>query len=340
MLKRNLYLTALPLLIIASIISLYVESIGKSLDIVNKISLPILIVWLCIFLIHVGLRKNMMVIEVLTFIFLSVFHLYRFYFVITDGLGGAEQGLDEYMFWMPLFYIYIYLIFRRKIGLYFSLVIYSLTLLMGIYELFHHFQKHISALDTLTQFYLSSIVYIVGLYFLNHLVAVYMESETLRELAYTDFLTNLPNRRTIEGELLREFNKAKNSKIPLSVIILDIDDFKKINDTFGHDVGDSILIELSDLLKKCIRDTDYIGRWGGEEFVIMTPNQNRSQAVQLANRLRQTIENHLFPYVGSVTSSFGVTELKDEDDMNSLFKRVDQALYASKSGGKNQVTIL
>ena len=322
-LKRKVYLFSLPLVMIATIIALFIEGYNQRMDLANMVSLPILLVWLTVFLINVALRKKIILMEILTFIFLCIFHLYRFYFVITQGLGGGGNDLDEYTFWIPLFYIYIFLIFGRKKGLFYSLVIYSFTLVMGIYELINHFNNHINELDTLTQFYVSSMVYIIGLYFLNHLVEVYMENETLQNMAYTDFLTRLPNRRKIESLMQREYYEAKNSLAPLSLIMLDIDNFKKINDTFGHDVGDLVLKELSDLISKNIRDTDYLGRWGGEEFMIITPNQNKSQAKQFANRLRQIIENHVFPYVGSVTSSFGVTELNDTDNINSLFKRAD-----------------
>lgn len=123
---------------------------------------------------------------------------------------------------------------------------------MGIYELINHFNNHINELDTLTQFYVSSMVYIIGLYFLNHLVEVYMENETLQNMAYTDFLTRLPNRRKIESLMQREYYEAKNSLAPLSLIMLDIDNFKKINDTFGHDLGDLVLKSYQILLAKIL----------------------------------------------------------------------------------------
>lgn len=102
-LKRKVYLFSLPLVMIATIIALFIEGYNQRMDLANMVSLPIL--WLTVFLINVALRKKIILMEILTFIFLCIFHLYRFYFVLTQGLGGGGNDLDEYTFWIPLFYI-------------------------------------------------------------------------------------------------------------------------------------------------------------------------------------------------------------------------------------------
>jgi diguanylate cyclase (GGDEF)-like protein len=335
--KRKIYLFSLPLVIIATIGAWVVESFDQDIDVVNKISLPILLIWLTCFFTVVVLKKNILYMEIITFIFLTVFHAFRFYFVIDDGLGAGINDLDEYTFWIPMYYIYIFLVFKRKKALYISLTIFFLTLLMWIYELVTDMDSQAGSLDTIIQFYVSSLVYIISLFFLHHTVEIYLKSEAFHVMAYTDYLTKLPNRRMIEDWMEKEISKAKKFKTPLSVIVLDIDYFKKINDTFGHDTGDIVLQELSNLIRGNIRDTDYLGRWGGEEFMIIATNQNKQQAKQLANRLRESIEQHQFTHGESVTSSFGVSELNDVDDSRAIMKRADQALYMAKNNGRNQV---
>ena len=125
---------------------------------------------------------------------------------------------------------------------------------------------------------------------------------------------------------------------PLSIILLDIDDFKNINDTFGHDIGDVILKSITNLISSNIRATDTVCRWGGEEFVILLPGTHFEKAKYVANNLRKIINEHKFSVVPKeVTCSFGVASLNDDDHKESLFKRVDMSLYRAKNSGKNIV---
>jgi len=159
----------------------------------------------------------------------------------------------------------------------------------------------------------------------------------LEELATKDDLTKLYNRRAINAILNRELAVAKRYKEPLSVIFFDIDHFKKINDTYGHEIGDKVLVELTNLIKKHIRKTDYFGRWGGEEFLIIAPHTDLIQAIELAEKLRTIIENNLIGGL-KITCSFGVVEMNINDDLESIMRRVDEFLYKSKEEGRNRVT--
>lgn len=338
-LKRKIYLFSLPLVIIATVLAIIIEE-NQGMDFANKISLPILLVWLLVFLTVVIFRSNITLMENITFVFLSLFHLYKFHFAINQGFGDGKNDLDEYTFWIPLLFVFIFLIYRRKKGLLYSLIVYSLTVIVGVFYLFPDFSVHIPELDTISQFYLSSLAYIAALFFLTQLIEVYSENETLQNMAYTDYLTQIPNRRKIEDLIQLEIVRAKKTKKPLSVIIFDIDSFKMVNDRFGHDKGDIILRELANTIKENLKNGNYFGRWGGEEFLIITPNKNKEQATKLANHLRATIENSTFPYVDKITLSFGVTELNNTDDSCTLFSRADKALYISKNSGKNQVNML
>ena len=157
-----------------------------------------------------------------------------------------------------------------------------------------------------------------------------------REAAVYDLLTGIFNRRQFNTFFEHFLAQKRRYGEPLSLIFCDIDHFKKINDTFGHDVGDKVLKELARVIKTNIRQSDIFARWGGEEFVILLPQTSLSDAVKLAKKLRQIIEAHTFPLPQKVTCSFGVIEVKEENIQKAL-KRVDELLYRAKEGGRNRV---
>jgi len=155
-----------------------------------------------------------------------------------------------------------------------------------------------------------------------------------------DVLTKLYNRRMFEEMLSKEINRAHRYSHPLSIILLDIDDFKLFNDTYGHKVGDEILYNIANILKINIRKSDIISRWGGEEFVIILPNLAIDEAKQKAELMRETIENYVFYNSMDITCSFGVTSYVDNDTSDSIFVRVDKALYNAKGLDKNNVQVV
>jgi diguanylate cyclase (GGDEF)-like protein len=162
--------------------------------------------------------------------------------------------------------------------------------------------------------------------------------ELLEILATTDSLTQICNRHAIMERLDEEINRNKRYNIPLCVLLFDIDDFKKVNDTYGHDVGDDILVSLVNLIKEALRDIDIFGRYGGEEFLIIFPNTSMLDAKIVAERIRLNAANHKFDKVGKVTISLGLVECNVKDNHKELFKRLDNLLYESKKNGKNKLT--
>ena len=155
--------------------------------------------------------------------------------------------------------------------------------------------------------------------------------------AATDELTGIPNRSKFNESLSNEILRSKRFRLPLSVIIFDIDNFKKINDTYGHNTGDCALQYLTGLVMKVMRKHDLFARWGGEEFLIMVTNTDQHGAELYAERLRLMIEKFDFPEVGRLTCSFGVAEFAHDDTDDVLINRADQALYRAKVGGRNRV---
>lgn len=159
----------------------------------------------------------------------------------------------------------------------------------------------------------------------------------VEELSITDKLTGLYNRFKIESVFTEEINRYKRYNEVFSVIIADIDNFKSINDTHGHDIGDITLVDLAKILKLKSRATDIVGRWGGEEFLLVLPQTDIDDAVILAENLRREIESFDFYKIKHCTASFGVSSFTDNDSIQSLVKRADTALYDAKKSGKNKV---
>ena len=171
-------------------------------------------------------------------------------------------------------------------------------------------------------------------------MALEKEKELFELQATYDGMTKLYNRQKIEDILKIEIDRSRRYGIEMSVLMLDIDDFKKINDTYGHPSGDTVLREISRLIKKSIRKTDYTGRWGGEEFIVIAPHTDLKGATMFAESIREGVEGTDFAGVGRVTCSIGVTYFQKTDNENTIVKRADEALYESKKEGKNRVTII
>ncbi|CCQ74990.1 GGDEF domain-containing protein [Magnetospira sp. QH-2] len=165
------------------------------------------------------------------------------------------------------------------------------------------------------------------------------ERDELAELAITDPLTLAYNRLKFDQELHIHLQKSRSSGKMLGLIMFDLDHFKEINDTFGHDAGDTVLRETAQLVRSNIRDTDILARWGGEEFMVLTPHCNLAVISRISEALRTAIEAQPFSDAGRVTASFGATIMKLTDNSDSLIKRVDDALYEAKHAGRNKVVV-
>ncbi|XRD24270.1 sensor domain-containing diguanylate cyclase [Lysinibacillus fusiformis] len=159
----------------------------------------------------------------------------------------------------------------------------------------------------------------------------------LIELSETDKLTGLKNRRFFQDKLEQQLNSYYESAKPFSLCILDIDHFKKVNDTFGHQVGDDVLAQLAQLLTQRARKEDTVARYGGEEFVMILPDTEIAAAKEVGEQIRKTVALDHLP-TGQVTISIGMTTVTLEDTGTTLLKNADDALYASKKNGRNQVT--
>jgi diguanylate cyclase (GGDEF)-like protein len=165
------------------------------------------------------------------------------------------------------------------------------------------------------------------------------KNRELATLSEIDPLTKLYNRRKIDEIMAQAICQASNDA-SLALILLDIDHFKSFNDRFGHPTGDSVICQVADILQHSARSNDSIGRWGGEEFLIVCQDTGAEQALTIAERLRCTIAEKATGQLSGLTCSFGVTCYQEGDEETSLLKRADEALYCSKEHGRNRVTVI
>ncbi|ADR35088.1 diguanylate cyclase with PAS/PAC sensor [Sulfuricurvum kujiense DSM 16994] len=165
-------------------------------------------------------------------------------------------------------------------------------------------------------------------------------NQEIQRIATIDQLTGIYNRHKFEELFILETERSRRFLQPLSLILIDIDHFKVVNDTYGHDVGDEVLKTLADVIGENIRKIDIFARWGGEEFLVLSPNTDLKNVQKLAEKLRSAVENAFFPTVHHVTISLGISTFREEDTFTTLFKRIDQGLYYAKEHGRNQIGVI
>ncbi len=183
-----------------------------------------------------------------------------------------------------------------------------------------------------------NIINFVG--YLTDITALKTNELKLKNLSITDQLTKIHNRMYIDEMLQNQYYRFHRNQEISSIILLDIDFFKSINDKYGHLIGDMVLVEFATLLKSSIRKGDTVGRWGGEEFLIILPHANLQQALKLAQKIRKTIENNIFTTIKHITASFGVATFEKGMSIENLIDTADKALYLSKENGRNKVTTI
>jgi diguanylate cyclase (GGDEF)-like protein len=168
--------------------------------------------------------------------------------------------------------------------------------------------------------------------------------EKLQRLAITDGLTKLHNSRSFYSQLEVEVDRYNRYKHSLSLLLLDIDWFKNYNDTFGHLEGDKVLVQISRMIKSCLRKLDTAYRYGGEEFTVILPETSCEEAILVAERIRNVVQEEVFrPEKGkeiSITISVGATQYNENEELSTFIQRADKAMYHSKQKGRNQVTAL
>lgn len=227
--------------------------------------------------------------------------------------------------------ITVFTLLRLKI----AMILYISGALITIF-----FAVFLFGTDTQTIYNLSIFIILSGgiLYVFNY--SQQMVVDKLINISYTDVLTGLWNRKKFDIELKREIKTANRNKLPLTIMMTDIDLFKRVNDKYGHDAGDEYLVEISNFLFAQIRETDILARWGGEEFSFIFPNTSIEGAKTVAEKILNKLNEKVYRDLGPITMSMGLTSYKENEAYDEFFNRADKALYISKNNGRNKFTLL
>ncbi|GAA6755703.1 GGDEF domain-containing protein [Thermus thalpophilus] len=332
-LRRRVALWLLPLGAALALVALFASQ-RVGLDPVDRVFLPVLVLGFALLSAALWLRPRFA-----AWVLPGAHALVAAYLLATLAyqllFRPNPMGLSPAAFWVPFVYFSSFLFFHTRQAVRLALL-YLLTLfLLSLLGAFrgHYQPEHVNAL---AQFFGANLAYVGLLYMLVRIKEGYLEAQLD---AYTDFLTGLRNRRYLELILERELFRVQRYGRPLALIALDLDGFKAVNDTFGHEVGDRALKALAECLERHIRQSDRAVRLGGEEFAVVLPETELPQALALAERLRQSIAALKAPPVPSLSASFGVAQAAPTDSPLSLLKRADEALYRAKRKGKNRVEI-
>ena len=255
------------------------------------------------------------------------FHLVLDFFLMGTSTLLNSTVTPSYHDGLYILLVLIYLVrFGKQVATALSLLISAVIVYVCLFKHFEHNLTHLILLGTL-----SAIVYFVG----NIMNVEKDLREKLRFLSTHDELTGVYNFRSFQERLEHELERSHRYQHPLSLVIFDIDDFKKYNDSFGHDAGNIVLASVATLLKEHLRQGDILARFGGEEFTLLMPETDKTGAITATERIRQAIAGQHFHH-RQVTVSAGVAVYPEEaGNAQKLFQQADQNLYQAKAYGKN-----
>ncbi len=258
--------------------------------------------------------------------------------------GSLEQNWVEIesTYWVMAFImILLYIVFDARRGLWYSLTLAAISLTLGLLRLGSEVAQGEYRAEFLAfvraemrLFAMAGLLYALATV-KDQLADAHQQVQQMHTLARTDPLTGLPNRLALSEHLEQESHQAHG----LYVVLLDLDHFKQINDRYGHTVGDGVLREVGRRLRTSLRKGDLLGRWGGEEFMIIMRGDSQHDVLAAVERLREDIAFWPFDGVGAVSASFGVAEGHMGDSIHSLLDRADKALYQAKHLGRNRVEL-
>lgn len=255
----------------------------------------------------------------------------------------ADLSLFSLHLWFPFVYIFIFIGYDSVAALTRSGILFGLSVAMSIPAMVISSESRLHSFSTLGLTCISMGSIIAVLYFLTRMKDQLRRSELaadrMKLLADTDPLTEILNRRGMKALMEQEIRRAAQEGTPLSLIIFDLDNFKAINDAYGHDVGDEVLVTVAGSITPHLRGTDCFARWGGEEFAILVPGAPLDRARLFADRLRTILHEYDSNAGWTLSASFGVSTYVEHDTMTTLAKRADVALYRAKRQGKNRTEI-
>jgi diguanylate cyclase (GGDEF)-like protein len=321
----------------------YLETQSGLIGAIDRVAYPVLLVTdglgtLLLFLRPQLLQRIVATIFTTFILYLLANYYYLFIYQTVTGHTSNYQ-LATLALWLPLGYLAAFIFFSPRtagltsLGIFAAFCLPQLAILSRIEPLIAH--------DMIINMLLSHVVYITALWGVaqikSHAAGVHNIAQTMRLAATQDSLTGVPNRRVMRQALEAVIADPLNHVQPVSLLLFDVDRFKNINDTHGHDVGDEVLVRIAHFVQRQLRTTDLLARWGGEEFIILVPGQSEEQARQTAERLRAGLADIEHPHVGTVTASVGFTRFVPGESVSAFVKRADGALYQAKRLGRNRV---
>lgn len=268
--------------------------------------------------------------------------------VLLMVLFMGDAPLNQYtllttLVWLPFGYGLIFVMLAARTAMFISFIVALLTFTPIFVAMAFNLRPNWGQEFTTTMpvLALSQVVYIVLLLAISDLRASFHRTsarlQVAQELALSDALTGVGNRRALQEHLRAGLSVAERGQQPTSIILMDIDHFKPINDKHGHSGGDQVLVQMAQLLTDQLRASDRLGRWGGEEFMVVAQATPMHAALELAERIRKAVAAFEFAHGDPVTLSLGVTQTLPGDTADSLVHRADKALYRAKNGGRNRV---
>ena len=338
---QYVYLIGLPIGIVVLLLIFGVNHLTNESSHFLNLAIPITVICFVLIWLVSWFKGTLRFLRLSTFTVLSLFLSGHFSYMSIYGTPEfISRELARLAPWLSVVYILAFWIFGPKRGWKVSVWYATATLMLSIIFHLRHSDEpyYLTNLVTLIEINASSFVIILALLKFARIVeAKTAEAFNMNKLAIEDRLTGLYNRAHIETVLSQEIEKAHRYRYPLNIVILDIDNFKKINDAFGHLAGDSVLKDFARLLHLHLRGSDTSGRWGGEEFMVIFSKSDISNVLLTSERLRKEIVNHSFLFVDKITVSMGVAEYQHGETMRDLIERADQCLYKAKHQGRNQV---
>ncbi len=345
--KRLAYLIVTPLSVVSIIFVWGFYSYVGEISWIDQYALPIIAYIMCFLMIFlwsklISLRSFEYLAYCLIFIYISLKIFFQLRGVIVDDL----QIESNFLLWVTFIYILGFCLLEIRRALAGSLIFLLLVLAFGVgfFSQSNTIVVNIPKLQLLFEVFLVSIFSIILLYLMAHTGEHYNSTRLTAnfnsKLANTDSLTMMDNRRQLERHLNEEINRADRHNLPLAIIMFDIDHFKRINDEFGHALGDLVLVKSARIVRNSLRSSDHFGRWGGDEFVCVATNTDEETAVLLAERLRTDLEQAPILKSSPITCSFGVTRFISGDTPEDLIRRADQGLLQAKENGRNQVVAI
>lgn len=334
---RRIVLLGFWLTVSVGVYRLVVEGVNVSL-LYNTFFAILFSSWIWLF--HNSGDKYLKLFEDVFFWILFVYFLLIFAIDATNILGGQGLTLHTTQIWAPIVYVFAFIIFPPRRAVLTTMAFLLGTMIFGLIYVTRNWGAPELGDDILLlgEIYGAAIAYISLLSTIALLKEQYVETkiqaQLMTHLAHTDSLTGSYSRKKIEDYFELVLEQSKTTAQPLSILMIDVDNLKKINDVYGHDMGDYFLRRTSELLRGVLREQDALGRIGGDEFLLICPHTNLEQARALAKRLEATISSAEYETIGHGTISLGLATYQPNDTGERMCKRADQAMYAHKQAKK------